>query len=109
MGKLYVHSPNGQTSVFGMYCLAPGELANGYSVWCQVGGERWLYTDQKGRWNIGSGKVREKNFACCLGFVYSPEHEGLTPDKVPRGSWQRWDDEGAEDANSAASVDDAGH
>jgi len=90
--KLYVNSPNGQTSVFGMYCLESGILANGFSVWCQVGGERWLYTDQLGRWNIGSRKVREMNFACNMGFVYSPEHKGLTPDKVPRGSWHRWDD-----------------
>lgn len=91
---LYVSSPNGQEHCFGKYHMVKDLDANGQPVWMQLGGERWLYSDTNGRWNIGSRKVKERNFQCSAGFIYCGEpHHGTAPDMVAPGSWIRWDEE----------------
>jgi len=92
--RMYVSSPNGQSHIFGMYVLVEGELANGMPMWRQLGGERWLYSDNHGRWTIGGAKARNVNFQNSSGFVYcSAKHQGSLPDEVSIGKWMRHDEE----------------
>eukprot|EP00931_Biecheleriopsis_adriatica_P101565 TRINITY_DN7667_c0_g1_i1.p1 TRINITY_DN7667_c0_g1~~TRINITY_DN7667_c0_g1_i1.p1 ORF type:complete len:854 (-),score=201.86 TRINITY_DN7667_c0_g1_i1:109-2670(-) len=91
--RLYVSSPNGQSHCFGMYVLVREEKGNGFPVWRQLGGERWLYSDQMGRWTVGSSKVRESNFQCSAGFIcHQSQHNGAMPHEMKAG-WCRWCDE----------------
>lgn len=90
---MYISITNGQSHCFGMYRLVPGELANGMPLYRQLGGERWLYSDNVGRWTIGGARARELNFQNSSGFVYCREkHKGSLPDEVGQGKWLRHDD-----------------
>jgi len=90
--RLFVSSPNGQNHCFGMYVLVPDERGNGCPVWRQLGGERWIYSDEMGRWCVGSNSVRESHFRGSAGFLFCPQkHHGAQPDKMQ--VWCRFDEE----------------
>lgn len=86
---LRVESPNGHLSCIGEFALIEGELRNGFSIWKQKVGNRWIYTGTDGRWYLGGDDAREAGFQCCSGVVYSClPHGGLSPDLV-RNGWSR--------------------
>lgn len=90
--RLFVSSPNGQNHCFGMYVLVKEEQGNGMPVWRQLGGERWIYTDELGRWTVGSSKVRQNGFRGSAGFIFCPhKNHGVLPDKMQ--VWARFDEE----------------
>ncbi|CAL1169069.1 unnamed protein product [Cladocopium goreaui] len=90
--RLFVSSPNGQNHCFGMYVLVKEERGNGMPVWRQLGGERWIYTDELGRWTVGSSKVRQNGFRGSAGFIFCPQkNHGVLPDKMQ--FWARFDEE----------------
>eukprot|EP00435_Cladocopium_sp_Y103_P017921 s1318_g4.t1 len=90
--RLFVSSPNGQNHCFGMYVLVREERGNGMPVWRQLGGERWIYTDELGRWTVGSSKVRQNGFRGSAGFIFCPQkNHGVLPDKMQ--FWARFDEE----------------
>jgi len=77
----------------GVYLLVGDERPNGFPLWKQDGGQRWLYSCKKGRWCIGGKDVRAKEFASSSGWIYNAKlHEGDTPDRVG-DDWRLWDGE----------------
>jgi len=81
--SLYVLTPNGQQRCAGEYTLLADETTNGHPIWRQAGGCYWLYSGINGMWIIGANDVKEKNFECKRGVLFSRVlHGELTPDRV---------------------------
>jgi len=87
---LRLETPNGHMSCTGEYALVPGEQANGYPLWKQKGGDRWLYSGSDGKWHIDGRDARDRGFDCATGVIHSLSvHLGMMPDAVGAGRWLR--------------------
>eukprot|EP01062_Namystynia_karyoxenos_P032767 TRINITY_DN24142_c0_g2_i2.p1 TRINITY_DN24142_c0_g2~~TRINITY_DN24142_c0_g2_i2.p1 ORF type:complete len:967 (+),score=267.07 TRINITY_DN24142_c0_g2_i2:139-2901(+) len=93
---LSVKSPNKWTHCQGVYCVVPGELANGWPLWARdeaasaalgTGAalrERWLYATPNGYWRITDSR---EDFGKGAGFIISRDkHQGRMPYDMPM--WQ---------------------
>eukprot|EP00746_Dinoflagellata_sp_MGD_P085342 gnl/MRDRNA2_/MRDRNA2_33787_c0_seq1.p1 gnl/MRDRNA2_/MRDRNA2_33787_c0~~gnl/MRDRNA2_/MRDRNA2_33787_c0_seq1.p1 ORF type:complete len:953 (+),score=145.64 gnl/MRDRNA2_/MRDRNA2_33787_c0_seq1:58-2859(+) len=87
--RLHVALPNGPHLVAGEYRLVVGQTANGRPLWKKVGKDFWLYSCKDETWGIGGLDVKEKDFDCRAGFIFSALHYGEMPDKM-NGSWMRF-------------------
>mmetsp|Transcript_74079 Transcript_74079/g.187901 ORF Transcript_74079/g.187901 Transcript_74079/m.187901 type:complete len:919 (+) Transcript_74079:1-2757(+) len=78
---LCVESPNGHMSCIGEYALVLGELRNGFPVWKQKAGDRFVYSGTNGKWYLAGLDARDQDFSCQLGVIHSSHaHLGMTPD-----------------------------
>lgn len=86
---LYVASPTNLQRFAGRYVIVPDRRPNGYPLWKQIGGERWLFRGRTARWYLGGPKEKNVKFECSRGLLRSArseEHEH-TPDTTG-GVWQ---------------------
>lgn len=88
---LRLASPNGARECEGTYTLVLGHMPNGYPLWCQARGGRWLFAGTDGMLLVGHEEQRRCNFFCNEGVIASIHaHAGLLPHEVLSG-WQRDD------------------
>jgi len=76
----------------GAYKIVDGEYANGFRVWRQAGGNRWLYTLRDGRWCFCGEEVRLlKGFTTCGCMSHADPHGGVMPEHLEAGKWRHRD------------------
>lgn len=88
--SVYLESPLGQQQFAGEYSLVAGDAANGFPVWRQSGGRRYLYSCPDGHWCFGEEDARRGDFRGTAGPICTArQHGGVMPDAA--GPWLRHD------------------
>lgn len=90
--EIHVALPGELKPVSGRYALHVGASVNGQPLWKKVDGDYWLYSCKDSTWGIGGKDVKEKQFDCSAGYIYSTPHDGVMPDKLST-CWRRWSSE----------------
>jgi len=92
-----------QEKCSGQYTLVPHADANGFPVWVNSRGDRFLYHGNDEHWYVGDEEEQDMNFDCDQGYI---RHEGsgsLLPHQLT-GAWERGED-WTPDSNIWISVD----
>jgi len=89
--SLHVSLLYGHVEKGGVYNLVNGVAPNGLPLWLRKDDEGmmwWMYSCPEGHWCIGGRDVKEKNFQCSSGFIFSKPHNSMMPNQTV-GVWTR--------------------
>eukprot|EP00927_Polykrikos_kofoidii_P031002 TRINITY_DN26664_c0_g1_i1.p1 TRINITY_DN26664_c0_g1~~TRINITY_DN26664_c0_g1_i1.p1 ORF type:complete len:695 (-),score=111.97 TRINITY_DN26664_c0_g1_i1:103-2088(-) len=87
--SVFMFSPSNMQRCAGRYELLRNEEVNGFPIWKQRGGNRWLYCGRSSRWYVGGMKEKNLNFECSRGIARSPLVRGRVP--MPYGFAGCWE------------------
>lgn len=92
--EVYLSALSYQRHYGGRYDLQADQFANGFPVWRQAGGKKWLFSGPDGRWTFCSEEVRiAKKFALPDGLLYHPvAHGGAGPHEL-KSDWRAYSDQ----------------